>query len=618
MSKYKAIVGISENTKDFIEPYGLTSLKLTIEKNGENQFFRQKISGSIDFSESLFAMAKPLEDKCCIDVPISIFRSCNNSNDLFIKGQFKTSHIDWDFDLCSAKVNQIDLIDDYKSVYLFWNKKINLCSIPKNKTLEYTYRSQRTVILNGQDDTVNDYTLIQNNSGVLFAEWVLYAINKTFFGTKLASIVPSSVSQLSEFFSLAINPATGSENIFLKALIFQSTDLMFPIGTKATGLLEDGRINESISLSLKEVLETLKNVFDLHWHIDQNGIFKIEHISYFLNGLTYSTPQVGLDLREARFSKHLENYKYSYKIDADGLFGVEELRLTNNEAISKSKQAASTISVPSTIQNVHDYFFAKIDDFEFGNIKFNGNCASVDEKGETKKLIKSDDNLITNFEAVRMADESVEVTKWVLLDVENKDSSTFIVRSKLCERAAKFAPNAGFSASAIMRDFHRWNKPFESGIMNYSDTPSGMIGKGYNRNMHSVQKIKNLKKISIPFCCSEATFNPHKNVILPNGDSAVVIRADFDVATETLNLDLAQNHSCGFDVTFPANTTGANYPIVGTLLDTITIDGTCEVTEYINEVQVIFNRPITGIRKIYADGSGGSYNEDIMDVNTQC
>lgn len=43
-------------------------------------------------------------------------------------------------------------------------------------------------------------------------------------------------------------------------------------------------------IKLKEILEMLKQVYKCYWFIDDSNRFRIEHISWFMNGGTYSTP----------------------------------------------------------------------------------------------------------------------------------------------------------------------------------------------------------------------------------------------------------------------------------------------------------------------------------------
>ena len=49
-------------------------------------------------------------------------------------------------------------------------------------------------------------------------------------------------------------------------------------------------------VTLREVLDMLRDCFRAYWFIDSAGRFRIEHISYFMNGGSYGTNVIGLDL----------------------------------------------------------------------------------------------------------------------------------------------------------------------------------------------------------------------------------------------------------------------------------------------------------------------------------
>lgn len=631
MSNYTALVGISQAPSP-VEPTGLTGLKLSVEQENGRAFYRQKVNGNIEFSDKLFNLIKPLEGVCCRSIPFTIFRSCGGSLSKFLEAQFKTNQIEWTFETCTAKLGELEILDNYRGVYKTWEKKVNLCTAPRGKRVKYVYRKPQTTTQNGQEVTLHYYPEIVNNRGSLFSEWILWCINKTFTGTEYSSLIPVNVAQMSTFFDRNISPITAKQNVLRSAFIYQASDLMFPETTNAsTGLMQDGRINEDVALSLKEMLEMLKNVFDMDWYIDTNGKFRIEHISFFINGLSYSQNNaVSLDLRDEKYLKHLYDYKYSYKLDSDNLVGKEELRFNNNEAIGKSKNAVEPDGQSgATQQTLYGYYFTRVDDFEYGNIKYLADCVSTDEKGEPKKTPKSDSILITNFEGVRMADETVDVTKWVLLDVEEEpqigeigvlpEFQNYLVKSNVCERTTLNMSNGRLTATAIMRDFHRYNKPFSSGLMNYNDTPNGLIGKGFIRDMYSVLKTKRLKRITVPFCCTDSAFNPYLPLILPNGQKASVLKAEFDFSDETLSLDPLQNSACGYEVQFPTDA-GGEYPPKGTVLTVGEAVDYCMVYSWIDSGYgcLGFNKAVFGVRTVYADGNGGSYYEDVIDYENQC
>lgn len=59
------------------------------------------------------------------------------------------------------------------------------------------------------------------------------------------------------------------------------------------------------TITLKNVLDMLKYVFQAYWYIGTDGKFHVEHISYFKNGGSYSSsPTVGIDLTTLQVSRN--------------------------------------------------------------------------------------------------------------------------------------------------------------------------------------------------------------------------------------------------------------------------------------------------------------------------
>lgn len=76
----------------------------------------------------------------------------------------------------------------------------------------------------------------------------------------------------SRFFSDATNYVTHTSNDLLNLLIFQKTDILsYNSSEKAT----KGEI------SLKSLLDDLRDMFQVYWFLDAGGKFRLEHLSYF-------------------------------------------------------------------------------------------------------------------------------------------------------------------------------------------------------------------------------------------------------------------------------------------------------------------------------------------------
>lgn len=105
---------------------------------------------------------------------------------------------------------------------------------------------------------------------------------------------------------------------------------------------------QKAELTFEQLMNMLKNCFRCYWFIDEYNRFRIEHISYFLNGMSYENPTVQFDLtdkydkfnkkkalycqQEIEFEKDdlSSRFEFSWMDDCTDLFG-------NNAIDVKSK-----------------------------------------------------------------------------------------------------------------------------------------------------------------------------------------------------------------------------------------------------------------------------------------
>lgn len=76
-------------------------------------------------------------------------------------------------------------------------------------------------------------------------------------------------------------------------------------------------------ITLKWVLDMLRDCFRCYWFIDDDNRFRIEHIRYFMNGGSYSgTPVVGVDLTQQKVSRNGKEWAFArnqYEYDKPGM-----------------------------------------------------------------------------------------------------------------------------------------------------------------------------------------------------------------------------------------------------------------------------------------------------------
>lgn len=122
-----------------------------------------------------------------------------------------------------------------------------------------------------------------------------------------AGVIHQAESQYSEFLYDSTNPVSNEQGYTL---------LISPKSNLLAG--EFSQPAAKAPITLKKVLEMLRNVYQCYWHIDGSDRLCIEHISYYKNGGSYDqSPSVGLDLTATfnRYGKPLAYDTSKYKFD---------------------------------------------------------------------------------------------------------------------------------------------------------------------------------------------------------------------------------------------------------------------------------------------------------------
>ena len=94
-----------------------------------------------------------------------------------------------------------------------------------------------------------------------------------------------------------------------------------PVITPKSNLMYSGydQPAQKAPITLKSITEMLRDAFRCYWFIDSNNRFRIEHISYFRNGMAYSgSPGIGADLTAMEVSRSGKKWAFGrdkYKFD---------------------------------------------------------------------------------------------------------------------------------------------------------------------------------------------------------------------------------------------------------------------------------------------------------------
>lgn len=133
----------------------------------------------------------------------------------------------------------------------------------------------------------------------------IYSVISVLLAEVAPGIIHNGDSAFSEFLYAFANPVSGQA---FKVLLTQKSNILYG---------EFDRPAQKAPITLGSVLSMLRDVFQCYWFID-NGLFRIEHISWFKNGGSYTGgPQYTADittLLEPRNKKPwgLYSNKYSY------------------------------------------------------------------------------------------------------------------------------------------------------------------------------------------------------------------------------------------------------------------------------------------------------------------
>lgn len=150
--------------------------------------------------------------------------------------------------------------------------------------------------------------------------------------------------------------------------------------TQKTNILkgEYDQAAQKAEIKFKQVTEMLRDCFRCYWFIDSENRFRIEHISYFINGFSYSNPISQIDLRykedkfnrksaiycqqEVEYNKSdlISRYEFAYMDDVTKAMGGDLYVDVNNAYIQKDK--TEEINIDGFTADI-DYMLFLPDDF---------------------------------------------------------------------------------------------------------------------------------------------------------------------------------------------------------------------------------------------------------------
>ena len=281
-----------------------------------------------------------------------------------------------------------------------------------------------------------------------------------------------------------VNPVNGSSpSTLYQAQLHSIDDVKDPSATESAPVEKT---------TLKELLDGLiYSKYNCFWRVvEGTRRFVIEHISDRNNSNV-------IDLRDIDDGFWLKGKgKYSY----------------DNTDIPRAEEfPSSDVSID----------FTGID-IDYDNDFSSGKKAFITDKfySEVSEIISSPDNY--------PSDGIVVITPDSLAPDGTLDEDDFPIglRSENGAITGDYRPNAPQAMANLQNEFYPYNRPFDSGVMNFAP-----------RAFEDERKVKLLEPINVPICCL-FLFSPESSFIGNTFDSADLISSSYSLATGIMTLNL--------------------------------------------------------------------------------
>lgn len=568
--------------------------KIVVAKEDGEAFFREKMSGSVTVTLEDYNFIRDAEIyavECCQEITFIVERSCVSGREIFWEGYFSLYDVEWDLDNQEAVIKKITVRDKYNVVFANWHKEINwFGDIPIRRPAAAYVPNHPLQPFTHTAPTSNEFNPSGSNSfgrGFYFNYAILWLVKETLKETASEPYSEITEQQMSEFLTAETNPVNGKPNYLRDVLLMHISD------AKRPGSSEPAWIGK---VTLRDVLEGLKQLYNAYWFIDEDDHFRIEHISYFKN-FSYTLPGITLDLTEARFAERMK-YKNKYSYQADLLKGREgvEQSLTLS-AFSQQSQLWTNFANPSNPE------------FSAAYMWFGESCVPRNDKGETGEEYKSVSLFTTDWRTVIYKPDIVSDQGWVLVHVPILNAPDAVAYG-WCPILNEYWTNGNMSMTRLFYEFGRNDLSFQYGMMSFQKQAQK---KGINQGSDyvterpmkakSTKRVKLFDSVELDMCCgNEYDFSGF--IKHPLDDNCVVDRMEYDLSTETVTITPVSSTSCD-NIPFPEyeeiEEPNPECPSQGTIIRS-------EMTDSYTAHTAINYVYITIYTDYYADGNCGEYS----------
>lgn len=308
-------------------PLGFNKVSFKYENQSGNIYFRRVLEGDLEFTNrpkdgvTDYTLFKNYDDNDrCQILEYKIDRECDGVFSEYWTGTFGAIDCTFDADRCIVRVTP--MVNDLYDCILSGNI-VNIINTPN-------------VVSVFQSGTGGEEPLIQ----------ALEFDNCRMFSDMLDFVILESCSSIngvvSDFFQInpenvsAINYVTGTENFYVDMAVGSVKDIRNPVPSIA---------NTFEGATFLEIMNDLRELFNVFWFIDEDNNIRIEHIIYFLT-------EQGLDLTQEQYEKFVSGTdKYSYITNSRPRFEIWEMfdsamsaRFLNDTACGNSRFPTNTIT----------------------------------------------------------------------------------------------------------------------------------------------------------------------------------------------------------------------------------------------------------------------------------
>lgn len=318
-------------------------------------------------------------------------------------------------------------------------------------------------------------------------------------GLRLRMALPNLLSQIcgltvkSDFFQINTGPSnppnyvTGETSQVDNIMVYQKRDIKFP---------NSSQLSTRMETTFEKFIGALCEYFNLKWEINEEGDFRIEHVSWFAK-------QQGMDLTAPQYAKYVSGkHKYSYE--------TGELPEREKWVISEEPSYGDFMGTPIVYKSgcVTDGK-NKEQTYTIQDVYTDAQYITEVSKTDGEKVSDSGVVLIAAARAPIVIDGG-DVVYPILSEEPILGGNTI---------------NNTLSLAHLMDKYHRHNRPLKRGMMNLRNT-----------SFETTKKVKKGVTITIPFCWDE-DFDPNDLIKTMMGDGEVD-SAKFRFADMMLELNL--------------------------------------------------------------------------------